>query len=519
MACIIAVVLMFQAIFGFWGGASPAAPAPGEAEDGQQPGLVASRPDGDRRATKDAPQRAPKLASRDAPRDAPKDAPKRAPKDASKRAPEDAPKRAPKDAPKDAPKHAPKDKGELSLPAPMHDEPVTRFTGDQVLKWKTGPKAAAPSRVSPAIHFGPGRELNHHRLTVDYAGPGTVKVHVASHSSAKLASALKKPPIFRKVASGTESRFTVYNRGGAYAWILIRTTGRVTITGVRHVCWCGQGTIQGHRAGTFTFASAKLPFRLMYPRNYAPGKSYPLVISVSGSGGVGSDNVRSMHVTNLARYLFTYYYFSTPYQCFSLVPQIPSGKNNPAPYWPRGPKGAPSRNHPDFPGVNEHGWYTQATLALIERLLADKRVNIDADRVYFTGYSYGGKACWEFLRAGREVFAAAMCVSGWPIGRVAKVTPRPTRGMLESLDLEVSRHKHIPVYIFTGQRDLMMRAPSRAVYEVLKARGAKVRFTEFPSASHDSVPGAAYRNRKHMTWLFEQNRSKNPPPGKDPAAP
>ena len=59
------------------------------------------------------------------------------------------------------------------------NEMITRFSGRDVARWRpvtVGDGMAC--RVSPAITTA-GNELNHHRVVVDYTGPGTVKVSVA----------------------------------------------------------------------------------------------------------------------------------------------------------------------------------------------------------------------------------------------------------------------------------------------------------------------------------------------------
>jgi hypothetical protein len=89
-----------------------------------------------------------------------------------------------------------------------------------------------------------------------------------------------------------------------------------------------------------------------------------------------------MEMVGCARKMFTNYYDNTSYECFSLVTQIPPVKNVPAPYYPKGNLGAPTRYHPGWPAVNENGWYTQATLALIRELTASDRVNIDRNRIH-----------------------------------------------------------------------------------------------------------------------------------------
>ena len=403
--------------------------------------------------------------------------------------------------------------GDLTLPSDSHDEATVRYTGDAVAKWEAKSIGDEPFSISPTITFGPGVEINHHRVTVRYAGTGSVKVSVASRAANQFEDAIKRMPAPRSVESGAVATFAGRYRGDSAAWILVQKDGSVQIAEIAYTCWRGKGTLYGHEAGTFRFASATLPFRLMYPRNYDSQKSYPLVISVSGSGGVGNDNARSMESVILAGFLFTRYYHEPELECFSLVAQIPSSSTVPAPYHPKGKQGAPTpRYHPDWPAVNEGSWYTDATLALIKRLIADDRLPIDADRIYYTGFSYGGKACWEFLRAGREEFAGAICGAGWPIGRAYS---KPDEALLERLRLEIQRHRHIPVWIFAGEKDAM-RFGSEAIFRELQAIEAKAQYSELPGATHGGSAGGIWTNDEHVKWLFEQNRAKNPPPSKDP---
>jgi len=397
--------------------------------------------------------------------------------------------------------------------AAAHDEVTTRYTGAQFLAWRQMEANGRKCRVSSAITFGRHYELNHHRVTVNYTGKGTVELYVAGSRLAKPDGILKKKLRFAAIGSGREKRTVSRYRGESHAWLFLRRSGNVRIESIRHTCWRGKGTLYGHVPGKFAFAGVELPYRLMYPRNYEPRKRYPLVLSVSGSGGVGTDNVRNMEMVILARHLFIRYYHDKELECFSLVPQILPSNAIPGPYWPKGDRGAPTRSyHPDWPAVNENGWYVQATLALIRSLVADRRLGIDLDRVYFTGFSYGGKACWEFLKADREMFAAAMAGGGWPIGR-ARSEPR---GMtLARLKLEVRRYKHVPVLAFAGGDD-GMRHGSSAVCREIRAQGGKSTYLEFPGVSHVSSASKGWGNRGNIAWLFEQNRKNNPKPGKDP---
>jgi predicted peptidase len=315
------------------------------------------------------------------------------------------------------------------------------------------------------------------------------------------------------VKTRTEQKIVSSYKGESFAWLIVHASGGAKIARITHTCWKGKGALYGHGPGEFRFDGAILPFRMMLPRNFDPRKKYPLVISVSGSGGVGDGNVRSMEKVIFAKSLFVDYLDEKEFECISVVPQIPSGKNVPKRYWPKGPLGKPTPiYHPDWPAVNENGWYVQATIALIKDLAGDSGPGVDPDRIYFTGFSYGGKACWEFLRADRELFAGAVCGAGWPIGRARS---RPVGPLKARLKLEVSRIKHIPVSIFAGQDDLM-RYGSKAAHEEIVAQGGKSSYVEFPKTDHVGTARSIWRNRKYVRWLFAQNRKKNPKPGPDP---
>ncbi len=400
-------------------------------------------------------------------------------------------------------------------PKPKRDEAQTVYTASQIAKWEPRTVDGKACMVSPMINFGKGVELNHHRVTVTYSG-GSVELSLAHSSSRKLETAIAKRHLhsrLRPVKSGVETKIASSYKGEWYAWVIVRAVGGARITGADHTCWRGKGTLYGHGPGEFKFAGGLLPFRMMLPRNYDPRKKYPLVVSVSGSGGVGEGNVRNLEKVILARHLFVDYLDEKDFECISLVPQIPSGKTVPKPYWPKGPLGKPTPiYHPDWPAVNENGWYVQASLALIKDLSGPGGPGVDPDRIYFTGFSYGGKACWEFLRAGRELFAAAICGAGWPVGRAFS---RPAGPLQARLKLEFSRIKHIPVSIFAGQED-PMRYGSAAAHAEMTAQGGKSSYVEFPKTSHVGTAGGIWRNRKHIRWLFEQNRKKNPKPGVDP---
>jgi len=403
-----------------------------------------------------------------------------------------------------------------ATPEPPCDYLTADYTGRELLTWTRRIVDGLPCIVSPPLRAGAGYEANHHRITVQAVGEGTITFSVAHSATASLDRAISKKSLhtpLRAITPGAQTRVASPYKGERFAWLILRMQGQIRITGVRHTFWRGKGTLYGHVGRKFAFAGGTLPYRLMYPPNYDPAKAYPLVLSVSGSGGVGTDNAANMEMVILGRYLFTTYRHDPKLACFSLVPQIPPGRAVPKPYSPAGERGGPTPvYHPGWSAVNENGWYVEATLALIRSLIADKAVSIDADRVYYSGFSYGGKACWEFAKAGRTVFAGAMCGAGWPIGRAGAT---PDAKLLARLSQEVQRYKHIPVSIFAGEQDVM-KDGSEAVHKLITARGGTSRYIEFPNTGHTASAAKIWGRRAHVQWLFQQNRTANPAPGADP---
>jgi hypothetical protein len=405
---------------------------------------------------------------------------------------------------------------EKAAPSAAAGDAALTYSSDDVRAWTASQIDGKACTVSPVLDGGSGWEINHYRVKVAYEGEGSVSVCVLHSAANNLAEAVAKGSLhsaFLPAPSGRQVSASSTEPRERYLWLAAKTDGDVRIKEIRLVLWSGKGTVYGHEGRVFQFAGGKLPYRLMVPRNYDPSRSYPLVVSVHGSGGVGSDNVASMEGVILAGRLFTQYYFDKDLECFSLVPQIPPDKAVPAPYYPQGEAGKPTFGfHPDWPGVNENGFYQRATLALIDSLRRDSQFRIDPDRVYYTGFSYGGKGCWEFLKGGREVFAAALCGAGWPIGAAFAA---PTGAQVERLKLEVRRYKHIPVHLFAGGRD-GMKFGSEAVQKEIQAQGGTSEYVEFPDTSHVGAAAKIWSDRKNLLWLFSQNRKNNPAPGADP---
>jgi acetyl esterase/lipase/regulation of enolase protein 1 (concanavalin A-like superfamily) len=209
-----------------------------------------------------------------------------------------------------------------------------------------------------------------------------------------------------------------------------------------------------------------MPYRLFIPRNYTPARSYPLVLYLHSSGGLGRDNVKNVEIG--AR-IWAEPEKQEQYPCFIAAPQILNS------FW-------------------EDSVET-VTLRLVEALT--KEFNISENRIYLTGTSLGGRGTWVFLLNHPDRFAAAVPVCGWS-------TPE-----------QADRITHVPIWIFHGEMDhIVWVQHSREIYQALKDLSAPyVIYTEFQGYGHE-IAGMVYHYPELAKWLFAQNKGirHNPPP-------
>lgn len=135
--------------------------------------------------------------------------------------------------------------------------------------------------------------------------------------------------------------------------------------------------------------------------------------------------------------------------------------------------------------------HVDSLLGLLDEIEANYR--IDSKRIYLTGLSMGGFGAWTLAALHPERFAAAVPICGglpWHIdlGRAAE------------------RMKSLPLWVFHGALDdIVLPEDSQRVVDALKAAGAKVKFTLYPKADHDSWT-KTYANPKLYEWLLQHTR-------------
>ena len=138
-------------------------------------------------------------------------------------------------------------------------------------------------------------------------------------------------------------------------------------------------------------------------------------------------------------------------------------------------------------------WNVRAVKELLDRVVADHRV--DPDRLYLTGLSRGGSACWEMAVQFPDTFAAMAVVCG--------MTPVPYAHWID---------KGLPIWVFHGTEDRVIPySESETMVEKLQELGNEVRFTSFEGVGHNAWD-RAYATEALYEWftLFSRDSGQDP---------
>lgn len=218
-------------------------------------------------------------------------------------------------------------------------------------------------------------------------------------------------------------------------------------------------------ARTYKSSTGKsLLYRLLKPQNYNPEKRYPLVVSLHGGTGWGTDNQKQLSGALFPRML-SRQGNREKYPAFLFVPQCPSGTS--------------------WGGFSNFRAIDSLVLETIEAL--EQEFAIDRDRIYVTGHSLGGYGAWNFIGKYPNKFAAAIPAAG--VG-----DPDLASNMVD-----------VPIWAFHGANDRNVPVSgSRNMIKAIQNAGGHPRYTESPDGGHgwkivENTPGV-------LEWLFAQKR-------------
>lgn len=217
-----------------------------------------------------------------------------------------------------------------------------------------------------------------------------------------------------------------------------------------------------------------LPYRLLKPVNFDSSKKYPLIISLHGAGGRGSDNKKQLKAWNgqLAEESIR-----KEFPAYVLAPQS---------------KGL---------------WNTDQLNQIKEVIKTIPAV--DMKRIYILGHSMGGHGTFIYIQADPDYFAAAAPSAGAGL----KSTPE---------FIDAGKIKDLPIWTFHGDNDkVCLYEKVRKVFEEVKQLGGNLKLTTWKGGSHGVsgkfIPGdksgvteysseLCDKENHFLKWLFKQKR-------------
>jgi predicted peptidase len=229
--------------------------------------------------------------------------------------------------------------------------------------------------------------------------------------------------------------------------------------------------------GAWVYVAAdgvRLPYRLLSPPSAKPGRRYPFVIQLHGSGAIGTDNVSQLGAFAAG--------WAAPatrsrFPAYVLVPQFP---------------GRSVEYHPDSSANGALVSVAQAPLAAALALIDSLRESlpVDTTRIYVVGFSMGGSSVWQALLQRPATYAAAMSI--------APVMPDAAG---------LRRLPPVPVLLLHGTADTENPyAASRAAYESLPpAARDRIEFRSYRDLTHE-IPADVLTGDWWREWLFQRHR-------------
>lgn len=221
-----------------------------------------------------------------------------------------------------------------------------------------------------------------------------------------------------------------------------------------------------------------LLYRLLLPPDYIPGKKYPLVFFLHGSGERGNDN--ALQLVHGAKWFLAN---QQKHPAIVVFPQCP--KNS---YWSnqvqsRDSAGKTIRTYPiEAPPTKA----MVLLMGLVDHMLSWE--TISRKHVYVGGLSMGGMGTFELVWRKPKTFAAAFPICGGGNPAMAKSM------------------KKTDWWVFHGAKDnVVLPENSTVMVEALKKAGANVKYTLYPDANHNSWD-PAFAEPELLSWLFSKKK-------------
>jgi predicted peptidase len=219
----------------------------------------------------------------------------------------------------------------------------------------------------------------------------------------------------------------------------------------------------------------EMPYRIMNPINFNPDNNYPVIVSLHGGAGRGTDNRKQFRKWNQ---VLATEQNRTDYPSYVLAPQ-----------------------------VNE--LWNEVHLSNIKHIIKDLQ-SVDMNRIYILGHSMGGRGTYIMTQIDPDYFAAAASSAG---------SGKPE--IEEFIDVMII--KDIPFWIFHGDQDKTCPIEkNQKVFAEMQKIGGNMKFTTWEGDGHGVsvkfVSGSNNGNTQFssnrcdpepvfLMWLFNQKLS------------
>ncbi len=217
-----------------------------------------------------------------------------------------------------------------------------------------------------------------------------------------------------------------------------------------------------------------MPCRVMTPLSFDPNKKYPVIVSLHGAGGKGTNNKNQLKDWNLQ---LADKQRRKDFPCYVVAPQADQ-------LW-----------NPDH-------------LEKIKSII-DTLPSVDMNRIYILGHSMGGHGTYIFTQLDPDFFAAAAPSAGSGLRRTEPF-------------IDAEKIKNLPIWAFHGDKDgVCPIGKDQAVFDEMKRLGGNMKFTIWEGDNHGVsgkfIPGAkngtTYTSSERcdsepnfLKWLFAQSK-------------
>ncbi len=227
----------------------------------------------------------------------------------------------------------------------------------------------------------------------------------------------------------------------------------------------------------FVKGTDSLLYRLLLPENFDPGKKYPVLFFLHGSGERGNDNeAQLVHGSTL----FQSEKMRKDFPAIVVFPQCPQND-----FWANVKFGSGADRFM-FQQGGDPGKAMKQLVDLVDHFRALKYA--DKDQFYIGGLSMGGMGTLEMLRRKPKVFAAAISICGGD--NIANVR----------------KYRKVPLWFFHGGKDTAVPPErSQVVVAELQKYNSPVKLTIYPEAGHNSWD-AAFAEPELLGWLFSHKK-------------